>query len=85
MKQKEDSPWEYAVTMEEVPDEEMPNGEIPIDCPINSCIIHGGQLWDKNLKKIEKSVEEIVHKKYYASEYLFVFLKDLERMPLWKM
>ena len=30
-KQEEASPQKYAVTMEEVPDEQMPNGEILID------------------------------------------------------
>ena len=30
-KREEASPRKYAVTMEEVPDEQMPNGEIPID------------------------------------------------------
>ena len=71
--------------MEEVSDEEMPNGEIPIDHLINTHqdlfhIICGGQLWDKNLKKIDKPIEEIVPKKYH--EHLSVFLKkESERMP----
>ena len=73
------------MTIEEVPDEEMPNGEISIDHLINAHqelfhIICGGQSQDKNLKKIDKPVEEIVPKKYY--EHLSVFLKkESERMP----
>ena len=78
---EEARPRKYAVTMEEVPDEQMPNGEIPIDHPIEARedlfrIIRGGQSWDK-------SVEEIVPKKYH--EHLSVFLKkESERMPLQK-
>jgi len=73
------------VTMEEVLDKEMPSGEIPINHPINAHqdlfrIICGGKSWDKNLKKIDKPVEEIVPKKYH--EHLSVFLKkESERMP----
>ena len=53
------------MTMEEVPDEEMPNGEILINHLIDAHqdlfhIIRGGQSWDKNPKKIDKPVEEIV-------------------------
>ena len=72
--------------MEEVPDEQMPNGEILIDHPIEARedlfhIICGGQSWDRNPKQIDKSVEEIVPKKYH--EHLSVFLKkESERMPL---
>ena len=81
-KREEASPRKYAVTMEEVPDEEMPNGEIPIDHPIEARkdlfrIICGGQSWDKNPKKIDKPVEEIVPKKYH--EHLSVFLKRSQK------
>ena len=85
-KREEASPWKYAVTMEEVPDEQMSNGDILIDHPIEARedlfrIIRGGQLWDKNPKKIDKPVEEIVPKKYH--EHLSMFLKkESERMPL---
>ena len=85
-KQEEASPQKYTVTMEEVPDEEMPNGEISINHLINAHqylfhIIRGGQSWDNNSKKIDKPVEEIVPKKYY--EHLSVFSKkESERMPL---
>ena len=47
---------------------------------ISFCIICGGQLWDKNPKKIDKPGEEIVPKKYH--EHLSVFLKkEFKRMP----
>ena len=75
--------------MEEVPDEQMPNGKIPIDHLIDAHqdlfhIICGGQLWDKNPKKIDKPVEEIVPKKYH--EHLFVFVKkESERMSSQKI
>ena len=88
-KREEASPRKYAVTMEEVPDEQMPNGEIPIDHSIEARedlfrIIRGGQSWDKNPKKIDKPVEEIVPKKYH--EHLSMFLKkESERMPLRKL
>ena len=72
--QEEASPRKYAVTMEEVPDEEMPNGEIPIEDREDLFrTIRGGQSWDKNPQKIDKPVEEIVPKKYH--EHLSVFLK----------
>ena len=46
------------------------NGEILINHLIEAQedlfrIIRGGQSWDKNLKKIDKPVEEIVLKKYH--------------------
>ena len=72
--------------MKEVPDEEMPNGKILINHLIKAhqdlfCNICGGKLWDKNSKKIDKPVEELVPKKYH--EHLSVLLKkELERMPL---
>ena len=77
----------YSVMMEEVPDEEMPNGD-------NSIMIEGegnqqdqfqgGQSWNKNPEKSNKSVEEIVPEKYH--EYLSVFKKkESERMPLQKL
>ena len=52
-KREEASLRKYAVTMEEVPDEQMPNGEILIDHPIEARedlfrIIRGAQSWDKN-------------------------------------
>ena len=86
VKREEASLRKYAVTIEEVPDEEMPNGEILIDHQIEAHQdlfhnIHGGQSWDKNPKKIDKPVEELVPKKYH--EHLSVFLKkESERMPL---
>ena len=86
-KREEASPRKYAVTMEEVPDEQMPNGEIPIDHLIEARkdlfrIIHGWQSWNKNPKKIDKPVEEIVPKKYH--EHLSVFLKkESERRKPW--
>jgi hypothetical protein len=60
----------YSITMEEVPDEEMPNGERPImidkldeDSQENVVHkIHGGQSWDPNPKVINKPVEELVLK-----------------------
>jgi hypothetical protein len=60
----------YSVTMEEVPDEEMPNGERLImineldeDSQENVVHkIHGGQSWDLNPKVINKPVEELVPK-----------------------
>jgi hypothetical protein len=85
------NPQKYSVTMEEIPDEEMPNGEKPImieelgkdDRDDLVHIIRGGQSWDPNPKVIDKPVEEWVPKQYH--NYLFVFQKeDSERMPLRK-
>jgi hypothetical protein len=58
----------YSVTMEEVPDEEMPNGERPIiidelDEDSQEDLVHkicGGQSWDPNPKVVDKPVEELV-------------------------
>jgi hypothetical protein len=60
----------YSVTMEEVPDEEMPDGERPImidelDEDSQENVVHkirGGQSWDPNPKVINKPVEELVPK-----------------------
>jgi hypothetical protein len=75
------NPWKYSVTMEEVPDEEMPNGEKLImieelrkdDQDDLVHIIRGGQSWDPNPKVIDKPVEEWVPKQYH--DYLSVFQK----------
>ena len=88
VKREKNSPRKYSVTMEEVPDEDMPNGEKPImieeeDQKDLFRFIRGGQSWDPNPPKIDKPVEETVPKKYH--EYLSVFQKkESERMPLRK-
>ena len=87
-KQEEASPWKYAVTIEEVLDKEMPNGEVLIDHLIKahqdlSHNICREQSWNKNAKKIDKLVEELIPEKYH--EHLSMFLKkESERMPLQK-
>ena len=64
--------------MEEVPDEEMPNGDDSITTEDDDQwnifqFICGGQSWDRNLPKITQPVEELVPKEYH--EYLSVFQK----------
>jgi hypothetical protein len=74
--------------MEEVPDEDMPNGDSPIMIEEDHQkdlfrFIRGGQSWDPNPPKIDKPVEELVPKTYH--DYLSVFQKkESERMPLRK-
>jgi hypothetical protein len=82
----------YSVMLEEVPDEEMPNGERPIminelDEDSQENVVHkicGGQSWDPNPKVINKPVEELVPKRFH--NFLSVFQKsESERMPLRKL
>ena len=89
MEREKEHMWKYSVTMEEVPDEEMPNGEGLImieeedDWHDLFQAIRGGQSWNKNPEKIDTPMEETVLEKYH--EYLLVFQKKkLERMPLRK-
>jgi hypothetical protein len=69
--------------VEEVPDEIIPNGEEPIKIEKNDLndlfqFICGGQSWNPNPLKIDKSVEELVEKYH---KYLSVFQKkESERM-----
>ena len=89
VKREKNSMQKYSVTMEEVPDEDMPNGDRLImieedDQKDLFQFIHGGQSWDPNPPKIDKPVEELVPKKYH--DYLSVFQKkESERMPLRKL
>jgi hypothetical protein len=82
----------YSVTMEEVPDKVMPNGERLImieelDEDSQEHIahkIHGGQSWDPNPKVIDKLVKELVPEQFH--DFLLVFQKkELECMPLRKL
>ena len=87
-KKEKECPRKYSVMMEEVEDEEMPNGEVPImiekeEQKQTFRAVHGGQSWDKNIVKVEKPVEEWVPKVYH--EHLSVFQKkESERMPVRK-
>jgi hypothetical protein len=81
----------YSVTMEEVPDEEMPNGERLImidklDEDSQENVVHkicGGQSWDLNPKVVNKPVEELLPKQFH--DFLLVFQKrELECMLLRK-
>jgi hypothetical protein len=85
VKREKNSTRKYSVTMEEVPDEDMPNGDSPITIEEDDQkdlfrFIRGGQSWDPNPLKIDKPVEELVPKTYH--DYLSVFQKkESERMP----
>lgn len=54
MEKEKTNSWKYSVTMEEIPDEEMPNGERPtmieeLGKDDQDDIVHiicGGQSWD---------------------------------------
>ena len=77
-KKEKEHPRKYSVMMEEVEDEEMPNGEVPImiekeEQKQTFRAVCGGQSWDKNIVKVEKPVEEWVPKVYH--EHLSVFQK----------
>jgi hypothetical protein len=78
--------------MEEVPDEEMPNGERLImidelDEDSQEDLVHkicGGQSWDLNPKVVNKPVEELVPEQFH--DFLSVFQKkELEHMLLRKL
>jgi hypothetical protein len=89
VKREKSSTRKYSVTMEEVPDEDMPNGDSPITIKEDDQkdlfrFIRGGQSWDPNPPKVGKPVEELVVPKMYH-DYLSVFQKkESERMPLRK-
>jgi hypothetical protein len=74
--------------MEEVPDEDMPNGDSLImieedDQKDLFQFIRGGQSWDPNPPKVDKPMEELVPETYH--DYLSVFQKkESERMLLRK-
>ena len=88
VKREKKSSRKYSVSVEEVPDEDMPNGDSPITIEEDDRrdlfrFIRGGQSWDPNPPKLNRSVEELVPEKYH--EYLSVFQKkESERMPLRK-
>ena len=73
MTREKENGKKYSVTMEEVPDEEMPNGErlIMIDeldeVSQEDLVykIHGGQSWDPNPKVVNKPVEELVPEQFH--------------------
>lgn len=78
VKREKNSMQKYSVTMEEVPDEEMPNGESLIMIEEDDQrdlfrFICGGQSWNPNPPKIDKTMEELVPEKYH--EHLSVFQK----------
>jgi Retroviral aspartyl protease len=88
VKREKNSTWKYSVTIEEVPDEDMPNGDSLIMIEEDDQkglfqFIHGGQSWDPNPPMVDKPVEELVPKTYH--DYLSVFQKkESERMLLRK-
>jgi hypothetical protein len=88
LKKEKSRERKYSVTMEEVPDEEMPNEENPITIEKDDQkdlfrFIRGGQSWNLNPQKVDKTTEELVPEKYH--DYLSVFQKkESERMPLRK-
>ena len=88
VKREKKTSRKYSLSMEEIPDEEMPNRDDSITIKEDDQwnlfqFIHGGQSWDPILPKVSKSVEELVLEKYH--EYLSVFQKkESERMPLRK-
>ena len=88
VKREKKSRQKYSVSVEEVPDEEMPNGETLImieedDQKDLFWFICGGQSWNLNPQKVDKTVEELVPEKYH--NYLSVFQKkESERMLLRK-
>jgi hypothetical protein len=82
----------HSVTMEEVPDEEMPNVERLIminelDEDSQEDLVHkicGGQSWDPNPKVVNKPVEELVPEWFH--NFLLVFQKrESECMLLRKL
>jgi hypothetical protein len=92
LKREKENGKKYSVTMEEVPDEEMPNGERLImikelDEDSQEEVvhkIHGGQSWDSNPRVIDKPVEELVPEQFH--DFLLIFQKkELECMLLRKL
>jgi hypothetical protein len=81
----------YSIMMEEVPDEEMPNGERLImidelDEDSQEDLVHkiqGGQSWDPNPKVVNKPVEELVPEQFHDFPLVFQ-KKDAECMLLRK-
>jgi hypothetical protein len=91
-KKKKENGKKYSVMMEELPDEEMPNGERPImideleEDSQEDLVhkIHGGQSWDLNPKIINKSVEELVPEQFHCFSLVFQ-KKELKHMLLRKL